>query len=190
MKISQKRWYVVTGKAGFGKTFWIRAHLRKIVKTGIKVFILDFNGDDYTEFKTCKNVEWVQTRIAREVDDFIWQAYTNGNCVVVFGDSDSYIRRREMSEQKEMFFNTGRNRNICAIFDTKRVFNLPPDVRNRINVGVFFKKTETKDIQALEEWAGEDEGFFRELRTLGVGEHVIYDFDNSELMPIQAPVLA
>lgn len=190
MKISQEKWYIVTGKAGFGKTYWIRAHLRKIVRSGIKVFILDFNGDDYTEFKKYKNVVWTQTRIAGEVDDFIWKAYAEGNCVVVLGDCDSYIRVRELSEKKQMFFNTGRNRNICAIFDAKRVFNLPPNVRGRINIGVLFHKTESKDIQALEEWAGEDRGFFAGLRDLGVGEYVVYDFDNSELMPVQPPVQA
>lgn len=177
MIIQQDKWYMVTGKAGFGKTYWIRAHLRKIPQD--LLWILDYNGNDYEEFKRAHRFIM---RVPEDVDDFLTQAYSRGNCVVVLGDCDSYIRRGEMSQVRKQFVNTARNRRICCILDAKRVKNLPPDVRSRVNYSVIFRKTEDKDIQAHEEWAGESKGFFSGLRELDVGEHVVYDHEKSKLL--------
>jgi len=176
MLIRQDRWYCVSGKAGFGKTYWIKAHLRKIPQD--LLWILDYNGNDYVEFKKAHRFTF---KVPEEIDDFLDKAYRQGDCFVVLGDCDSYIRKNEMSMTKKMFVNTARNRRIGAIFDAKRVFNLPPDVRGRINEAVLFRKTEIKDIVAHEEWAGESRGYFDVLRNLQVGENLIYDFDSSRL---------
>ena len=176
MLIRQDKWYYVTGKAGFGKTYWIKAHLRKIPQD--LLWILDFNGNDYLEFKRAHRYTF---KVPEEIDDFLDMAYRQGDCFVVLGDCDSYIRKNEMSQIKKMFVNTARNRRIGAIFDAKRAFNLPPDIRGRVNMSVLFRKTELKDIVSEEEWRGESRGFFDILRNLQVGENMVYDHETSRL---------
>jgi len=177
MIIKQPKWYMVTGRPGSGKTYWIRAHLRTIPQS--MLHILDYNGNDYQEFK---QADRCIAKVTEDIDDFLWRTYRKGNCVVVLGDCDSYIRVNEMSQIKKTFINTARNRGITCILDAKRVKNLPLDVRGRVNYSVIFQKTEDKDIQAHEEWACESKGFFNGLRKLRVGEHVVYDHDVSQLM--------
>jgi hypothetical protein len=181
MKIKSDDWIYVTGKAKYGKTTWIRAHIAHIPAN--RLFILDYNGNDYTEFIPRAQVWVVRTGTKEEIAQFAGITYRRGNCFCVYSESDGYFDTDNPS--LNMVVRTGRNRGIGAMVDGKRPMSVKPPFRTRFNYLVLFHTDLPEDIEYLEKWAGQPKGAFLMLRTLKQGEFIVVNLDEQTVSGVQ-----
>jgi len=182
MRVPSDAWVLVAGKAGAGKTYWIRNHIQRIPAP--RVFILDYNVNDYQDFiPTAASVWSVKTGTRREIDEFLNIVYKRGNCFAVLEEADNYLRSPSPTAQR--FVNTARNRNIGCFVNVKRAKSIPPQFRTRFNRLVLFKVTLQDDIDYLEDWTGTESGSLSLLRDLDLGEHIIVDLDDQTVSDIK-----
>lgn len=178
MRIRSTDYIAVTGKAFAGKTYWIRAHIKRIPKDRLK--IIDYNCNDYQDFKRA-GVEVLSfvSGNTEDIDRFIWRQYQKGNIFLVCEESDNYLS--QPSQAATRFVNTGRNRGCGAIMNFKRAKSVKPQFRTRFNSIVAFQSTLPEDIRYLEDWAGLNKGTLEHLRKLKQGEYVVIDLDNQTI---------
>lgn len=180
MKINAHDWLFLTGKAGAGKTYWERAHAKKIPQR--RLFILDYNVSDYQDFKNC-NIWNMQSGEPWEVDKFLKIVYQQGNVFTILSEADNYLRNP--SPLMTRYVNTARNRGIGCMMDAKRAKSVRPEFRTRFNKLILFKNTLSDDIEYLEAWAGTGRGSLDMLRTLDTGDHIIVDLDAQKISDTQ-----
>lgn len=180
MRINRENWIFVTGKAGAGKTYWIRKHIAAMPQE--LVYIYDFNNTDYQVFQ--KANLW-NTRFASqsEIEEFLKIVYSKGNSYTILEEADNYLLFP--SEIIRRFVNTARNRGIGAIVNAKRAKAVKPTFRTRFNFLVLFQNTLSDDIEYLEKWAGIGKGGLEKLRSLGNGEHIIINLDTQEISEVK-----
>ncbi|NJD76273.1 MAG: hypothetical protein FIB08_04150 [Candidatus Methanoperedens sp.] len=179
MKINRENWIFVTGKAGAGKTFWIKKHMEAIPPE--MLYIYDYNQSDYQKFKSA-NLWNVQYGSQSEIEEFLKIVYAQGNCMAILEESDNYFQYP--SEILRRFVNTARNRGIGSIVNAKRAKSIKPVFRTRFNYLILFQNTLSDDIKYLEEWVGIDKGGLEILRTLKTGEHIILNLDSQEVSEV------
>lgn len=180
MKIKRESWIFVTGQADAGKTYWIKKHL-EVFPAG-KVYIYDFNRNDYQEFEN-QNI-WNCTYASQaEIEEFLKIVYKKGNCFTVLEEADNYLLYP--SDFIRQFVNTARNRGIGCIVNAKRAKAVQPVFRTRFSHLVLFRCIIPEDIEYLESWAGTGRGSLEILRKLEQGEHVIVDLNHSEISEVK-----
>lgn len=180
MNIKSNDWVFVTGQADSGKTYWMKAHIKKF-PVG-ECYIYDFNSNDYQEF----NKQWVwsvQQASQEEFEEYLKIVYSKGNCFCIMDESDNYLEFP--SQFIRQFVNTARNRGIGAIVNAKRAMAVKPVFRNRFTHLVLFRCIIPEDIDYLEKWAGTGRGSLQHLKTLGQGYHVIIDLQKQEISEVQ-----
>jgi hypothetical protein len=186
MKIKSDDWLYITGKAKYGKTTWIKEHARAIPPE--RLYILDYNANDYTEFVSTPAHVWqVRTGLKEEVAEFASITYRRGNCFDIFSESDAYFDSDNPSIN--MIVRTGRNRGIGAMVDGKRPMSIRPSFRTRFNYLVLFHTDLPEDIEYLEKWAGQPKGSFQILRSLQTGEHIIVNLDDQTVSGVKKLIL-
>ncbi len=179
MRIKRENWIALFGKGGYGRTYWIREHLRHFPKN--MCYILDYNVSDYQDFTTEQNVWNVSSGSQKEIEDFLKIPYGKGNCFTVLEEADTYLQYK--SPILRRFVLTARNRGVGAFVNCKRAKNISPIYRNRFNYLILFKNSLPDDIKYLEEWCGEAD--LSILRNLDVGEHIVVNLDTSEISEVQ-----
>ena len=181
MRIKSTDWLFITGKANSGKTWWVRAHA-KVVPAG-RLYILDFNRNDYQDMKTSAQVWDYEGGGQQECEDCINTIYAIGNCFSIFDEADNYFRNKTPSTTR--FCTTARNRGIGAMVIGKRPMAVHPDYRTRFNYLVLFQNNSPDDIEYLEKWAATGAGSLEILRTLEQGQHIIVDLDKGEISSVK-----
>ena len=175
MKFTRESWIFVTGKAGYGKTVFIKEHIKKLPLN--IAYLYDFNRNDYQEFKENQNLWNVETGSQKETEKFMDLVYNHGNCFTVFDEADNYFLYP--SEKIRRFVNTARNRGIGAMVNAKRAKSIQPVYRNRFTHLILFNVSIPEDIRYLEDWAGVPKGEFKILKRLKIGEHLNIDLEKS-----------
>lgn len=184
MKFNRESWVFVTGKAGYGKTIWIKEHLKRMPPYSVCIF--DFNRNDYQEFIKNQNYWPVESGSQHETENFLNTVYAAGNSMVILDESDNYLLYP--SENIRKFVNTARNRGIGAIVNAKRAKSIKPVYRNRFTNLVLFHVSIPEDINYLEQWAGVEKDTLAALRKLEIGEHILINLNDSTVSEIQKPI--
>lgn len=184
MNFNRESWIFITGQAGFGKTIWIKEHIRKMPPYSCCIF--DFNRNDYTEFIKNQNYWQVESGSQHETEQFLDTVYAVGNTTVILDESDNYLLYP--SEKIRKFVNTARNRGIGAFVNAKRAKAVKPVYRNRFTDLILFHIAIPEDIRYLEEWAGVEKRRLEVLRDLQNGEYITVDLTNSIISEIHKPI--
>lgn len=180
MKLNQHDWLFIAGKAGHGKTVWIREHLKKIPKE--KNYVLDYNVNDYQDLEKYCQIWDVEIGTPEEVEQFLRLTYEKGNCFVTLEEADNYIS--EPNHFIKRFVNTARNRGIGCMVNCKRPKSIPPVFRNRFTKLIIFKTDLPEDLDYLASWAGlesKNSIIHQQAPNLKVGEHLIVDMFSHEV---------
>lgn len=177
MKIERENWIFCVGKAGYGKSYFIRKHLEKL--PALKAYILDFNANDYQEFSQSQNIWNVKEGSQEEIEKFMRLVYTKGNCFTVFEEADNYFFYETVMIRR--FVLTARNRGIGAIVSAKRAKAIKPIYRNRFTHLILFHCDIEEDIRYLEAWCGHGKKSLDCLKTLSVGEYISVDLENHSM---------
>ena len=181
MKINRESWIFITGQADTGKTYWIKEHLKAFPSD--KVYIYDFNRNDYGEFADRQNIYFTSYASQEEIEDFLRLCYGKGNCFVVLEEADNYLLYP--SPFIRQFVNTARNRGIGCMVNAKRAKAVQPVYRTRFSHLVLFRCIIPEDIEYLESWSGTGKGSLELLRNLEQGEHVIVDLAHQEISEVK-----
>lgn len=181
MKIDRESWVFITGQADSGKTYWIKEHL-KAFPDG-KVYIYDFNRNDYQEFIKIQNIWQVEYASQKEIEAFLRIVYERGNCFTILEEADNYLLYP--SDFIRQFVNTARNRGIGCIVNAKRAKAVQPVYRTRFTHLVLFRCIIPEDLEYLESWSGTGKGSLGFLRNLEQGEHVIVDLAHQEVSEVK-----
>lgn len=181
MILKSDSWVLVTGKAGYGKTVFIREHIRKIPMS--RLYILDYNVNDYQDFLKTAHIWNNQTGSMSEIDEFMKIVYRRGNVFCVLEESDNYLF--QPSEFGRRFVNTARNRGVGAFVNAKRPMGIKPIFRTRFSHIVVFHIDLSEDIEYIEKWAAVEPGTLEKLRNLKIGEHIIINLLDSTISDVQ-----
>lgn len=193
-----KKAYFVVGKAGYGKTTFVREYIVEIPASELWVF--DFNKYDYAMLRNTEAKLWEnQTGTPEEAQEFIEAAYSKKDdmydpkCVphqgwtfVVLEEADNYLPKKLPGITR--FVNTARNRAIGFLASAKRAKSVPPLYRTRFDFIVVFHTTLPEDIEYIGEWIGiyEDKEQMsmldKLLRGLGKGEYIICDTNSGDVL--------
>lgn len=146
MKIDRESAILVTGMRRSGKTYWIKKHLEAFPRN--KVYIYDYNQNDYQEFIKTQNVWNNQFSTKDEFDSFLKIPYQRGNCFVVMEEADQYLKISG-SQFTKHFVGTARNRGIGFFCSTKRPFGINPDYRTAFDHVLIFHTNDPEDIVSL-----------------------------------------
>jgi hypothetical protein len=184
MKFNRESWIFITGQAGYGKTIWIKEHIKKMPPYACCIY--DFNRNDYQEFIKNQNYWPVESGSQHETEQFLSTVYEGGNTTVILDESDNYLLYPSESIRK--FVNTARNRGIGAFVNAKRAKAVKPVYRNRFTNLVIFHISIPEDIRYLEEWAGVEKDRLEILRNLEIGEHILIDLNDSTISEVQKPI--
>ena len=181
MIINRESWIFVTGQADTGKTYWIKEHLKTFPRN--KVYIYDFNRNDYQEFAKTQHLWQVNFASQREIEEFLHIVYNQGNCFCILEEADNYLLYP--SDFIRQFVNTARNRGIGCIVNAKRAKACQPVYRTRFTHLVLFRCIIPEDVEYLESWAGTGRGSLSMLRGLEQGQHVIVDLTHQEISEVK-----
>jgi hypothetical protein len=205
VELKKDKAYAVIGKAGYGKSAWIRTHIAQLPPESL--YILDFNNYDYASFREKSHVWNVEQGTPQECANFIDICYSkqkldqNGEptgeviqdwTFVVLEECDNYLNKDLPAITR--FVNTARNRDIGFMCSMKRPKAVKPIYRTRFDYIVLFKQTSPDDIEYEEDWLGvaSEKGLRRgdekDIRRLQVGEFLFCDVNEGTIEgPLKLP---
>lgn len=202
MQLDLTKSYFVVGKAGYGKTTFVREHIADIKPDDV-LWVFDYNKYDYAMLRDTNAHLWEnETGTPEEAEQFIERAYAKkeeylndkvppyaGWTFVVLEEADNYLPKKLPGITR--FVNTARNRAIGFMVSAKRAKSVPPIYRTRFDYIIAFHSTLPEDIEYIARWIGiyenkeEYDKLDKLLRSMGKGEYIICDTNAGEISPPQ-----
>jgi uncharacterized C2H2 Zn-finger protein len=152
----------ILGKTGSGKTNLIKVLISDIFPDYHYV-LLDTLGN-FAEYEGKPNIEYYQVTPTDQtkVDDIIYAALEEGNCMVVIDEVDRY--KSKQGTMLNELVNVGRNYGVGGIFAARRTADVNKDILANSPFIFTFQHILPQDLDVLIDWFGLDEAPFRNLQ--------------------------